>query len=159
MVRPSRPEKRGSQVIMIELVSTIEIDAPAERVWQILTDFAHFPEWNPFMLQASGPIQPGARLQVYLKPGNGMGMTFRPTVLRAEPNHELRWLGQLFVPGLFDGEHQLSIESLGPDQVRFTQREKFTGVLASPILSLIGRDTQQGFEEMNRALKVRAEKV
>ncbi len=142
---------------MKELVSTIEINAPAERVWQILTDFARFPEWNPFMLRASGPIKPGARLQVYLKPGSGMGMAFRPTVLRVEPNRELRWLGHLLVPGLVDGEHQLSIEVLGTNHVRFTQHEKFTGLLASLVLSFIGRDTQQGFEEMNRALKARAE--
>ncbi len=32
--------------------------------------------------------------------------TFRPTVLVAEPNRELRWLGRLFMPGPFDGEHR-----------------------------------------------------
>ena len=54
-------------------------------------------------------------------------MTFRPTVLKVEPNREFRWLGHLLVPGLFDGEHSFTIEPLGESRVRFTQREIFTG--------------------------------
>ena len=34
---------------MKELRSQIEIEAPADRVWQVLTDFATYPEWNPFI--------------------------------------------------------------------------------------------------------------
>jgi uncharacterized protein YndB with AHSA1/START domain len=30
-----------------ELVSSIDIAAPAERVWEVLVDFAAFPAWNP----------------------------------------------------------------------------------------------------------------
>lgn len=142
---------------MPELDSTIEINAPAETVWQILTDFSRFPEWNPFMRRASGEVKPGAQLQVYLQPSNASGMTFRPTVLKAEPSRELRWLGSLFVRGLFDGEHVLKIEPLDPNRVRFTQHENFSGILAPLILSFIGKDTVRGFSEMNQALKARAE--
>jgi uncharacterized protein YndB with AHSA1/START domain len=37
-----------------QLHAEIEIDAHAERVWQVLTDFRTYAEWNPFMTQASG---------------------------------------------------------------------------------------------------------
>jgi hypothetical protein len=107
---------------MTEIRSQIEIDAPAERVWGILTDFAAFPQWNPFIRRASGEPRTGARLQVYVQPSGARGMAFRPTVLRAEPNRELRWLGRLWVPGLFDGEHILSIEPLDASRVHFVQR-------------------------------------
>ena len=119
---------------MKELHSEIEIEAPAERVWHVLTDFAAFPEWNPFMRRASGQLTTGAKLDIYLQPPGSGGMRFRPTVLKAEPNRELRWLGHLLVPGLFDGEHILRIEPLGPDRVRFIQHEIFTGLLV-PMLA------------------------
>jgi len=75
---------------MKEIRTEIEIEASAERIWQTLTDFAAFPEWNPFIRRASGEVKTGARLEVYIQPSGARGMTFRPTVLKAEPNRELR---------------------------------------------------------------------
>ncbi len=66
---------------MKELHSEIEIDAPAERVWRLLTDFASYPEWNPFIRSISGQPTPGERLEVRIEPPGGRDMTFRPTVL------------------------------------------------------------------------------
>jgi hypothetical protein len=84
-------------------------------------------------------------------------MRMRPMVLAATPSQELRWLGRIGVPGIFDGEHRFRIESLGQDHVRFVQEERFTGLLAPIILRFVERGTRQGFEAMNQALKARAE--
>ena len=97
---------------MKELHAEIEIDAPAERVWGLLTDFASYPQWNPFIRQISGKPTRGERLQARIEPPGGQGMTFKPKVLKAEANRELRWLGHLLVPGLFDGEHSFTIQPL-----------------------------------------------
>jgi hypothetical protein len=142
---------------MKELRTEIEIEAPAERVWQLLTDFASFPQWNPFIRSASGEAETGVRLTVHIQPSGARGMTFRPTVLKAEPNRELRWLGRLLIPGLFDGEHIFTIEPLGANRVRFVQHEIFTGLLVPLLARGLDTDTRRGFEEMNQALKVRAE--
>lgn len=135
----------------------IEIDATPNRVWDVLTNFAAYPAWNPFIPSLDGSAEVGARLDARLQPPGGMGMRFRPTVLAAVPARELRWLGHLLVSGLFDGEHRFQIEPLGPDRVRFVQEERFTGLLAPLVLRFIERGTRQGFEAMNRALKLRAE--
>ena len=37
--------------------------------------------------------------------------TFSPEVLVAEPAKELRWLGKLWIPAIFDGEHYFEIEA------------------------------------------------
>ena len=142
---------------MKELRAEIEIQASAERVWQLLTDFANFPEWNPFIRWAKGEAKASARLEVHIKPSGASGMTFKPIVLKAEPQHELRWLGRLLLPGLFDGEHIFTIETLGANHVRFTQREIFTGLLVPILARGLDSNTRRGFEEMNQALKVRAE--
>ena len=144
---------------MKEIRTEIEIQASDKRVWQLLTDFASFPQWNPFMRQAFGEPKTGARLEVHIQPSGASSMTFRPTVLRAEPNRELRWLGHLLMPGLFDGEHILTIESLAENRVRFVQREIFTGILVPLFAHGLDTDTRRGFEEMNHALKARAEQA
>jgi hypothetical protein len=142
---------------MKDLHSEIEIDAPAERVWHLLTDFASYPQWNPFIRSIRGQPIRGEGLEVRIEPPGGRGMTFKPKVLNAEDNRELRWLGHLLVPGLFDGEHSFTIESLAKNRVRFVQREAFKGLLVPLFARSLETNTQRGFEEMNRALKERAE--
>ena len=110
---------------MRELHTEIEINAPADRVWKILTDFKQFTAWNPFITQAEGEIKEGARLRVHIEPPGGTPMTFKPTVIRAAPGRELRWLGRLLLPGIFDGEHSFEMSPLGEGRTRFVQREKF----------------------------------
>ena len=137
--------------------SQIEIEDFAERVWQVLTDFAAYPEWYPFIRRVNGRAEVDEQLVVRMRPSGTKGMTFRPTVVKAEPNRQLRWLGHLLVPGLFDGEHIFEIEELGRDRVLFIQREFFRGLLVPLLARSLDRDTQRGFEEMNRALRERAE--
>ena len=120
---------------MRELRSEITINAPAERIWDTLTGLESFPEWNPFMRRASGDVQVGEKLNVYLKPPDGMGMSFKPRVLKVEPNREFRWLGHLGIPGIFDGEHIFEIEPDGDSSCRFVQREAFRGVLVPLMLN------------------------
>jgi hypothetical protein len=139
-----------------ELSSEILIDSSAKQLWELITDFKDFPLWNPFIRRATGEIKVGARLEVFIQPSGTKGMTFRPEVLKVDPNHELRWLGRLYLPRLFDGEHVLIIEPSSENCVKFVQREKFKGLLVPFARSLL-RDTQRGFWEMNKALKQKAE--
>ncbi len=142
---------------MTFLSSEIEIHAPAERVWAILSDFGAYPTWNPFIRRISGPLKVGARLDAELQPPGSRGMRFRPVVQTVEPNRELSWLGRLFgIPHLFDGRHAFSIEPLSADRVRFVQQETFTGFLV-PLAGGMLSATELGFAAMNRALKERAE--
>lgn len=139
------------------LNTAIEINASAERVWAILSDFASYPQWNPFIRSATGLPRQGARLQIAVQPSGGKAMRFSPVVLAAEPGRELRWLGRLLLPGVFDGEHRFFIERLNEGKVRFEQSERFSGLLVGLLRRSLDRDTRRGFEEMNRALKARAE--
>lgn len=137
----------------------IEIDAPAEHVWAILTDFAAFPTWNPFVRRIEGKAAVGERLSVSIQPPGSKEMRFAPTVLEATPNKELRWMGRLLLPGIFDGEHAFRIEALGAGRVRFVQEEKFQGFLVSLFAKSLDGGTQAGFAAMNQALKAHAERV
>jgi hypothetical protein len=142
---------------MREIYTELEINAPAERVWELLTALDAFPQWNPFIRKASGELKEGARLEVFIQPPGSKGMTFRPVVLRVQPARELRWRGRLLIPGLFTGEHVFTLEPLKPDQVRLVQREEFRGILVPLLWHSLDRDTRRGFVEMNQALKARAE--
>ena len=135
-----------------ELHRDIEIDAPPEAVWSVLTDTQRYGEWNPFVRSLSGHLTEGSTIEAQIAPPDGRTMTFKPTVLRATAARELRWLGRLFVPGIFDGEHRFLIEPLDGGRSRFIQSERFSGVLVRLLAGTL-RKTAAGFEQMNVALK------
>jgi len=137
--------------------TNIEINAPAVRVWALLTDFARMPSWNPFIKSISGNLAQGDRLSVYIAPPGRSGMRFKPTVLTVLPERELRWLGHLLIPGIFDGEHYFLLEPIGDGKTRLTQGEKFSGLLVV-LLSGTLSATEAGFKAMNAALKREAER-
>ena len=136
----------------------IDIAASASRVWQILTDFPAYSDWNPFITEIEGRPEQGARLRVRICPPGRSAITIKPIILVAAREWELRWRGRLVVPGLFDGEHSFQIRTHGRS-CRFHQSERFTGILVKAIGDGLFDAVQQGFEEMNVALKLRAEAV
>jgi hypothetical protein len=139
------------------LHTQIDIKASKEKVWSILTDFPAYPHWNPFIRWIIGLPSEGAKLDIHIQPPDQKGITLHPKVLSAVPGQELKWLGHLFVPGIFDGEHHFLIhEMMTADRVRFVQEEIFKGVLI-PFTGKMLDSTRQGFEQMNQALKKRAE--
>jgi hypothetical protein len=145
------------RVNIVELNSEIEIKASSVTVWKLLTDTARFPGWNPFIRRLQGELKVGQKLVVFIQPSGTRGMEFKPVVLKVEPNRELRWLGRLIFPGLFDGEHIFQIEPSGDGRVRFRQREIFSGILVPLLKNSLDTDTRRGFNEMNQKLKSLAE--
>lgn len=138
--------------------TSIKIEAPPSRVWEVLTDQQSMGAWNPFIRSMAGPLKEGGRLLIEIAPPNRRPMTFRPKVLRVVPDQELRWLGTLLIPGLFNGEHYFLLAPVGDKATRFTQGEEFRGLLVKPFERRgMLKATQQGFEAMNAALKARAE--
>jgi hypothetical protein len=154
---PARTDKGREQMAKM-LQTRVDIEASKEEVWSILIDFPAYPQWNPFIKSISGEPRAGAMLDVHIQPPDQRGITLHPTVLSAIPGQELKWLGHLFIPGVFDGEHHLLIHGMSTDRVSFVQEEVFKGVLI-PFTGKMLDSTRQGFEQMNEALKKRAEAV
>ena len=143
---------------MKEIRTEIEIDAAVNEVWSILTDFARYPQWNPFIREISGELRKGAQLQVNLGPPGKRTMKFKPIVQTVEPGKTFRWLGRLLFSGLFDGEHIFELEAAGENATRFIQREKFHGILVGLFGKSLDTDIKSGFITMNEALKNEVEK-
>jgi hypothetical protein len=135
------------------LRTEVFIQASTPTVWGVLADTARYPEWNPFIRKLDGPLVAGGRIAATIQPLGRRAMTFRPTLLRVDPERELRWLGRFVVRGLFDGEHVFRLVPEGSG-TRLIHEELFGGFL----LRLMDIETfRPSFEAMNDALKTRAE--
>jgi hypothetical protein len=114
----------------ITISTTVDIDAPAQAVWDILTDFAAYGEWNPSM-RIEGTAQAGTRLVVGMGAGGGRGSALKPTVLAAVPGRELRWVGKLGPGGIVDGEHYFVLAPNADGTTRLDHGETFSGALVA----------------------------
>lgn len=134
-----------------EVVTETRIHARPEQVWSVLTDGKRYSEWNPFIRDMQGEIEKGNKLKNTMEPSPGNQMIFKPTILEATPNKELRWRGRTGISGVFDGEHYFLLEP-DNDGTRFIHGEKFSGFA----LWFINTDKfKDNFEAMNEALSDR----
>jgi hypothetical protein len=140
-----------------EIRTQIQIDASAQKSWQVLTNFAKFPEWNPIIKQIRGKAEVGSRLEIHLHTNKGKTRVYRPIVNKVESNRELRWTGKSFVPGFFNGERIFTIQSISGDSVRFLHSELFSGFGAFIAGNLVKSDILESFNKMNIAFKKRVE--
>ena len=104
----------------------IDIDAPPERVWDVLVDFPAWKEWNPFIPSVTGRLEVGARLHIIVSPPGIKSMEFKPKVFAVRPGEEILWGGS-FLLVVFRGDHTFLLEPLPDGGTRFRQRERFRG--------------------------------
>lgn len=129
------------------------INASVTEVWAILMDFGAYKTWNPFIKSIEGKAKVGEQLRNTLQFKEGQSQVFRPIVLAVKPEQEFRWLGSLWLKGVFDGEHYFMLEEVGESQTRLIHGEQFSGLLSGILFALIGKDTKKNFQAMNQALK------
>ena len=140
-----------------EIKTEITINAESNKVWVYLSNLENYQTWNPF-IRGTGEFKQGNKLAISVGLNSINTMDFSPVVLVAKENQELRWLGQLFLPGLFDGEHYFTIKANNDGTSTFIHGEKFSGILALLLIHSISEDTERGFRAMNQALKNISEK-
>jgi hypothetical protein len=141
----------------MQLRTEIAIEAPARRVWDVLTDFDAYREWNPFIGRISGDLTPGSKLRLEVSPSAGRSLTLRARVTVVRPDEELAWrVSHMPVPGLIEGVHCFRLSEPEPGTTRFVQGEDFSGLLvkSNPTgLTSIAR----AFVAMNQALRERVQ--
>lgn len=134
----------------------MEIEASSDEVWRVLTRFEDYPSWNSFIQKITGDFRVGEKLWISVHSGNGKEMTFKPRLLKIETPHEFCWTARLLVPGL-DGEHSFRIQSTVEHRTVLVQEERFSGILVPLVWKTWEKNTREGFDKMNRALKKNVE--
>jgi hypothetical protein len=133
----------------------VDINAGRDAVWDVLTDFASYKEWNPVM-RIEGAPEVGTKLVVHMTGAGGHGMTFKPKVLTATPGKELRWLGKLGLRGIAAGEHFFVLTTNDDGTTRLNHGERYSGALIA-MANDDSRNIDAAYETFSQALKQRVE--
>lgn len=140
----------------MQLRAEVEIDAPCDEVWHVLTDFGRYPQWNPFIATVSGQLRPGAKLKVTLLLPGGRERLQRPTLVVFEPPAEIRWHARVMFGLLLAWEHFFKLTPSEGGRTRLAQGQDYRGML----VKYMGAEftaMARGFAGMNQALRRRIE--
>ena len=132
----------------------LEIQAPVEKVWAILTDANNMTRWNSTLTSIEGPIELGSTVSMQVP--EAPGRTFKPTVTRFQPNREMEWREGNSVMFLGVRTYALTPSADGR-ATAFRMTEVFTGLM----LPMIGGrlpDFGPIFERYAADLKAEAER-
>ena len=133
----------------------IEIDAPPERVWAVIADFARYPEWNPFILEVTGSVYEGASVRYRFEFPRGLRIRAVAKILRFEPGKILLWEAHFLSRKLFNGAHHFEMRPGDKGGTVFLHGELFSGFLsplAWPLVRLMG---PRIYSSLNIALRQR----
>lgn len=135
---------------------TLEIDAPAAVVWEVVSDLARYPEWNPFCIECHSTLQPGDPIDMTVK-------------LMAKPQQQREWMLE-FVDGkrfayrmtplrlcALSSYRAHDVNPVAAARCRYHSYFHLKGWFSGVVTTLLGRRLVKGFEGMNAAVKQRSE--
>lgn len=141
---------------MKKIETHIQIAASLDSVWGIFSDFEKYNDWNPFLVEVKGALNEGESLKINVVLSNGKTRLAEPKVERVIYGKEVCFLAKRGF--LFTGKHYFIFEATSPAETRVTHGEIFSGILPFLLWHKIEKVFIASFEQMNKALKLRAEK-
>jgi uncharacterized protein YndB with AHSA1/START domain len=141
---------------MFEFTTRCAIRAAPERVWEILTNAAHYFEWNPEIVGVEGVMALGQRIRAKVKVTGGAIRTVPLRVTAFDAPSRMEWTGGLPL-GLFTGKRILTV-TLRDGASEFCMLVQMSGPLASLMVKAVG-NRQVEIDGFSSALKARAEEA
>jgi len=136
----------------------VEIDAPASLVWEVLTDYGRYAEWNTFCpgMETTGELGDLVRMQVRI-PGTDQIIPVNEYLVACERERLLSWEQRPTDDNKDAARRDQYVEAVGPQRSRYFTTDLFLGLNADTIMREHGAWVKQGFDQVALDLKARAE--
>ena len=134
---------------------TRTINASAETVYAALTDFAAYPQWNPWIVAVQGEPSEGSAVIAT----NNEGKVYHHRILDAERPKRFRWCDVGWFTRFAYGERRRSIEVVSATQCVYRCELSITGPLAFVAHCLYGRGIREGMKAEADALQLRCQQL
>ena len=134
----------------------VGVQAPAEVIWEALSDLPSWEQWCGLYPKASGEIRIGSVLDITLALPGQAAQQIKPMVLEWVPNEQLHWRLTM-LGGLVKTIRYFEIETLAEAGCIVSNGEIIGGLMGPRLGKRMSRTIYKAFVEMNEALKARAE--
>lgn len=143
---------------MRTLLTEIEIDAPVEKIWDILMDFEHWKDWSPIIKAGSGNAALGSELSITMNGKDGKnGPKYAPVVTIFEAPKDFRWRAKMMAEFIFTNDKVFELEATSSG-TRLIHKEEFSGLMVSLFWGKLNDGVVPMLNAMNKALKEHVEK-
>lgn len=138
---------------MLSLHTEIILDAPFDRVRDLLADTSLYPQWHPLFLQVNGELRVGAVIVVNVALPEIKPFSVRVTIKEYTAGQRLCWRYGYRLPGLFIWTYAYEVVELERGRVKFVQDSSYSGLFA-PLYHLgMKGSLQRGMLELNKAVQ------
>ncbi|WP_254893660.1 SRPBCC domain-containing protein [Nocardia donostiensis] len=137
----------------------VEIDAPAEVVWSVLTDLEQYGEWNPFIIRCRSTLEVGAPIDMVVNHIMPKPMKMREWIRSHTPGREFSYSMKPVPLGALRSERSHKVTQLGPDRCRYESHFQLAGWLSPLVGLLFGGGFRKGFPGMVTGVQRRAEQL
>lgn len=134
-----------SRALPLSASSSIEIDAPVEEVWGVITDLGRSTEWNDHIILSSAPagLVAGERLRMRTRHPETplLKASFRATITSFTPLEEMTWEAKVLSRWILTATDTIRLTPLEDGRTEVTQSMAFEGVLSPgvPFLASISQ--------------------
>ena len=137
---------------------TVEINAPASLVWEVLTDLENYPHWNSFCFSARCGMQINDMVEMLTRhPETGETWPVNEYLVTCEPELLLAW-EQRPVPENKDAARRDQyVQAIDANRCTYFTTDQFLGINADTIMAEHGAWVKKAFDQVARDLKKRAE--
>jgi hypothetical protein len=142
--------------LVIEHVLSVE--APADRVWSVVCDLAHYPDWNPFVVSCASTLAVGDPIAMRVRLFRWFSQPQREWILEHEPGRRLCYGLPPSRLGALVSRRSHEVVASGTTETRYVSHFELAGWLAPLVALLLGGRLRAGFAAMSAALKARAER-
>ncbi|MBX2883484.1 MAG: SRPBCC domain-containing protein [Granulosicoccus sp.] len=146
---------RNMQIVKAE----IEIQAPPEKVWGILTDIDKWHEWSPIINESAGQAAVGSTVTITMmsKEAGKNGPKYSPTIIEMDEPRLFHWRAKMMAEFLFTNDKIIELEKTD-EGTRVIHKETFKGLMAALMKGQMEKGVPPMLNMMNDALKQLAEK-
>lgn len=137
----------------------VEVDAPAEVVWSVLTDFDRYGDWNPFITRCRADLTVGAPIEMTVGQLAPRPIRMREWIRSVTPGREFTYSMKPIPLGALRSKRSHSLTSLPGDRTRYESHFELDGWLSPLVRLLFGRGFARGFPGMTTAAGREAERL
>ncbi len=132
----------------------VQIEAPAERVWEVLNNGDAYRNWNPFIISmVGGERKVGAPFRTLVRIPDKRDIVFTAYLTGIREGEDLMFHTD-YLRGLLSWDHYLQVERVSENVTRLYQFISMRGTVL-PFIGSMVRKNKEGMELMNEATRKR----